>query len=111
MDIKTKPENYDEVCNIKVDVEKIKQSIEIIKNSNIDYEFRTTVIPNFVTKEDVKEIAKQIKGAKKYIIQNFNNKNDMINNDFKTNQTYKKEELEDMKKEISKLIKEVVIKN
>jgi pyruvate formate lyase activating enzyme len=111
MDIKTKFENYDEVCNVKVDIEKIKQSIQIIKDSKIDYEFRTTVIPNFITKEDIIEIAKQIKGAKKYTIQNFSNKNNMINNDFKTNSQYKKEELDDMKKGISKLITEVIIKD
>ena len=49
----------------------IKQSIDLIMNSGIDYEFRTTVCHPYHTVEDFKEIGKMIKGARKYYIQNF----------------------------------------
>ena len=39
-----------------------------------DYEFRTTVLPDLLTKEDILKIAEQIKGAKKYVLQNFRTK-------------------------------------
>lgn len=63
---------YEKATGTKVDLDKIKKSVEIIKNSGIDYEFRTTVVPGIHTKEDIVEIAKWIGGPKvKYYLQNF----------------------------------------
>lgn len=73
MDVKSplKNEKYDEGAGVKVDLEKIKKSIELVKNSGVDYEFRTTVVPLMHTKEDILQIAKDIYPAKKYFLQNF----------------------------------------
>ncbi len=72
MDIKAPlKKKYEKATGVKVDLEKIKKSIEIIKNSKIDYEFRTTVVPEIHTKKDFIEIAKDISPAKKYFLQNF----------------------------------------
>jgi len=49
---------------VKVDLEKIKESIKIIKNSGVDYEFRTTLIPAIHTKEDIIQVARDISPAK-----------------------------------------------
>lgn len=72
MDIKASREKYEKTVGVKIDLDKIKKSIEIIKNSGIDYEFRTTVVPTIHNKEDISEIAKWIGGSKvKYYLQNF----------------------------------------
>lgn len=73
MDIKNDFNNYDEITQIKVDVEKVKKSANIILNSGINYEFRTTVYPKYVNTENVLEIAKYLKeiGAKKYVLQKY----------------------------------------
>ena len=44
MDIKNDLEDYEVVTKCKVNIKSIKESIEILKNSNIDYEFRTTTM-------------------------------------------------------------------
>jgi pyruvate formate lyase activating enzyme len=62
---------YEKAVGGKVDLNKIKKSIEIIKNSGIDYEMRTTVVPGTHTKEDILQIAKDISPAKRYYLQNF----------------------------------------
>jgi pyruvate formate lyase activating enzyme len=61
---------YDKVAGVEVNLGDIKKSIEILKNSGIDYEFRTTVEPG-VYAEDILEIAKEIGPAKRYYLQNF----------------------------------------
>lgn len=66
---------YDKITGIKVDIKKIKKSIEIIKNSKIDYEFRTTIIPTLLRKEDIIQITKKISPAKRYFLQNFRPEN------------------------------------
>jgi len=51
---------------------KIKKSVELLKNSGIDFEFRTTVVPTVLEKKDILKIAKWIEGTKvKYYLQNF----------------------------------------
>lgn len=73
MDVKAPlvSQKYYRAVGVKIDLKKIKESIQIIKNSNIDYEFRTTIVPSIHTKEDILEIAKEISPAKKYFLQNF----------------------------------------
>ncbi len=68
---KVKNQNYDRAAGVRVDLDKIKKSIEVIKNSGVNYEFRTTVVPGIHTKKDILEIAKWLSGAKKYYLQNF----------------------------------------
>lgn len=74
MDIKTSLKNYEKIVG-KVDTEKIKQSIEIIKNSGVDYEFRTTFAPN-ITFEDVEDFAKMLRGVKRFVLQTYNPQNE-----------------------------------
>jgi len=72
MDIKNSFPKYSvTVGRDNVDIDKIKASIEIIKKSGIDYEFRTTAIREYLDLDDFKEIAKTLKGSKAYFIQNF----------------------------------------
>jgi pyruvate formate lyase activating enzyme len=71
MDLKAPKEKYNNVSGVKVDIKKIQKSIDILKKGEVDYEFRTTVIPGFHQKEDLLEMAKWISGAKKYYLQNF----------------------------------------
>jgi len=68
MDIKLPKERYSELF---LNVDKIQKSIDILKQEKIDYEFRTTVVPDIVKKEDILNIAKWINGSPKYYLQNF----------------------------------------
>lgn len=82
MDIKAPFSKYAKAIGVKVDIKKIQISIDIIKNSNIDYEFRTTIVPEIHKIEDIKKIAKQIAPAKKFFIQNFRNDKDLLSPHF-----------------------------
>jgi pyruvate formate lyase activating enzyme len=52
-------------------LEKVKESIRILIDSTIEYEFRTTVVSPFLNEEDIKQICYSLKGCKKYVLQNF----------------------------------------
>lgn len=72
MDIKNSLAEYPKTVGIDgFDVSVIEQSIDIIKLSGIDHEFRTTVAKGLHTEESVKELAKLIKDEKKYFLQCF----------------------------------------
>lgn len=90
---------YSGATGVNVDLDRIRESVEIIKNSGINYEFRTTVVPGIHTKEDIMQIAKDIQPAKKYYLQNFRaDKN--LNPTFKKIRPYSKDWMDDVKKEI-----------
>lgn len=80
MDIKNSPEFYSvTVGKDDVDFEKIKQSIDfLINETNIEYEFRTTVVAEFHNEEAFDGIGKLIKGAKNYYLQGFVDSGDLI---------------------------------
>lgn len=71
MDIKNSLQNYEKTVCSKVDLDRIKMSVELIKNSTVDYDFRTTVVPGIHTEKDFKEIANWIGGARRYFLQKF----------------------------------------
>ncbi len=76
IDIKAPKGKYSKVIGIsKVSVfyllEKIERTINLTKKSDIDYEFKTTVVPQILSKKDVLEIIKWLKPAKKFVIQKF----------------------------------------
>lgn len=80
MDIKNSLDKYcltTGVSNIKID--NILRSIELIKESGIDYEFRTTLVKEFHNVNDIKEISKLLKGAKKYFLQKYVSNDNCIN--------------------------------
>jgi pyruvate formate lyase activating enzyme len=52
-------------------LENVKQSIQILMESEIDYEFRTTVVPSIHTLEDIKKVCRSLKGCRKYVLQKF----------------------------------------
>ena len=55
MDIKAPKNKYEKLTKVKVDITKIEESIKILQNSKIDYEFRTTFVPGLLTKNDIIE--------------------------------------------------------
>ncbi|MDR2435707.1 MAG: anaerobic ribonucleoside-triphosphate reductase activating protein [Puniceicoccales bacterium] len=71
MDVKHDFAKYDLACGTRAPVEDIAKTIDFIKTCGIDYEFRTTVVPGIHSGGDIVNIARNISGAKKFVIQEF----------------------------------------
>ena len=72
MDIKNSEEKYAETVGVTNPLmDKIKESISLIMNCGIDYEFRTTLVSEYHTKESIEKMGELIKGAKKLFLQKF----------------------------------------
>lgn len=94
MDIKNDLDNYDIISGLKkIDTSRIKTSIEIIKNSNISHEFRTTIIKGVHTIDNIEKIISLV-GSSKYFIQNFKMSEMVID---KSLESFSREELINMK--------------
>ena len=78
MDIKNSPQKYAATCG-DVDVwESVQQSVQLLEESSIDHEFRTTVLHPFHTAEDMTAIGQWLRGTSKYFIQQFVDSGDLI---------------------------------
>jgi pyruvate formate lyase activating enzyme len=110
MDIKSDPENYQKTANSKVDVERIKLSVDLIRNSGIDYEFRTTAVPSLHEEKDFLEIGEWLKGSKKYVLQAFEDKGKILDPRLKKKIKGKKMDLEKIAKKLKKYFEKIEIR-
>lgn len=79
MDLKNCREKYAETVGLtSCDLHKIEESVEFLKSDAVDYEFRTTVVKEFHTVDDIRAAAKWIKGAKRYFLQGFVDSGNLI---------------------------------
>ncbi len=74
MDVKAPPEKYDIATGVKVSLEDIKKSINLLKEGKVNFEFRTTLVPNILTEDDILKIVEWIKPASQYFLQRFRGK-------------------------------------
>lgn len=79
MDIKNSPASYARTAGTSEDIlPKVKQSVAFLLAGHVEYEFRTTVVKGFHTKEDFATIGEWIQGARRYFLQNFVDSGDLI---------------------------------
>ena len=71
MDIKSGCSSYTSCCGCDIPMDSILESIDVLKEHRTPYEFRTTVVSELHTKEDMLEIGNMIQGASKYFLQRF----------------------------------------
>jgi len=109
MDIKAPLEKYKDVVRVNLNIDDIKESISLIMSSSIDYEFRTTICKKLLDKDDIIRIAKQIKGAKLYVLQKFV-KSKTLDPFFDDEIPYSDEELLELKKEIERYVNKCAIR-
>ena len=75
-------EKYEVTSGSATAAEKAFESIEYIMSSGIPYEFRTTVVKELHTSDDILSIAKSIEGADKYFLQAFEDSDEVIESGF-----------------------------
>ncbi|MBQ7035764.1 MAG: anaerobic ribonucleoside-triphosphate reductase activating protein [Clostridia bacterium] len=72
MDVKNAPARYGETVGfLKLDLAAIQKSIDYLLTDAVDYEFRTTVVEQYHSAEEIRAIAEWIQGAKRYYLQQF----------------------------------------
>ena len=121
MDIKTSLSRYGEIINTfprssksgvgeDLLINEVKKSKEIIQNSGLPYEFRTTAVKGKHTKEIFEEIGEWLKGVEAYFIQNFRNKKTLAE-EYKKKEGFSEKELAEFKLLMEKYVKNCGIRN
>lgn len=109
MDIKAPLGKYADIVHVKVEEEKIKDSIKLIMQSGINYEFRTTVIKSQLSFKDFENIGRLINGAEKYYLQKFV-PSKILDKELMSEKTYSDAEFEHIKDILSDYVKDVFVR-
>jgi len=79
MDIKNSPETYAFTAGTEtLDIVSVQKSVSYLMEGHVPYEFRTTVVKHYHSKESFEEIGKWLAGTEKYFLQNFVDSGDLI---------------------------------
>jgi pyruvate formate lyase activating enzyme len=103
MDIKNCKEKYAETVGMDAEsfsIENIEKSVEFLKKGTVDYEFRTTVVKELHTKEDLLALAEWIKPAKKYYLQQFQDSGHLIQEGYSAYSADEMNELRDAVRQV-----------
>ena len=85
MDIKNCEARYAETVGVKnLNFAPVKESFTYLLTSPVRYEFRTTLVEEFHTKEDIEALGKMIRGAKVLYLQEFIDNENCIAHGFRT---------------------------
>lgn len=108
MDIKHSREKYAIATGVsETDIAKIEESVELLMQSNIPYEFRTTVVKELHGKEDFRAIGAWLLGAKAYYLQSYRDNENVIKRGFSA---YSREELEGFVTLLAPFVEKVVLR-
>jgi pyruvate formate lyase activating enzyme len=106
MDVKAPLRRYGQVTRSDVVEADIVRSIEVIRKSGLPHMFRTTVVPGLVGEEDLLEIAKMLKEAKLFQVQQFSPRH-TIDRNYLQIEPYSRKEIEKMAEVLKPYFSEV----
>lgn len=79
MDIKNSKDKYEVTAGTRFfDISEVEKSSSLLLEGRIPYEFRTTLVKEYHTEEDLRSIGDWLKGADKYFLQTFQDSGDII---------------------------------
>ena len=87
----------------------ILETINLLKKSKIDYEFRCTVVPGFVDEEILPRMGDMVKGAKRFAFQQFIPE-DTLDPNYKNIKPLSNERIEHFRDIMSDYVQEVILR-
>ncbi|MCL2642818.1 MAG: anaerobic ribonucleoside-triphosphate reductase activating protein [Candidatus Bathyarchaeota archaeon] len=107
LDIKTSLEKYKQLGT--QDTTNLQKSINILKTSKNTYEFRTTLVPELVTLQDIDHIGKLTKGSKTHALQQFTPEN-TPDKHYQTLQRYAPETINEITNILNKYTEKIILR-
>lgn len=108
MDIKNSKEKYAETIGLKeYDLSNVEKSVALLLEGKVEYEFRTTIVAEYHSAQDIVAIGEWIKGAKRYFLQNFVDSGNLIGCDM---HAVSKEFMKELQIQAAKFVEKVELR-
>ncbi len=87
MDIKNSPERYQQTAGLNSEfgirnsellMEKVRRSAEILMQAKVDFEFRTTLVSELHSAEDIRAIGRWLSGDEKFYLQTYRDEGNLL---------------------------------
>lgn len=81
MDIKNSPERYAETAGVRdsgLILDKVKESAALLMRGEVDFEFRTTLVRELHSAEDIADIGRWLSGSEKFFLQTYRDEGDLL---------------------------------
>jgi anaerobic ribonucleoside-triphosphate reductase activating protein len=110
MDIKNSPDKYARTLGMNPEsfsLDPIRESVEFLKSSQIEHEFRTTVVRELHTAEDLLEIGRWLGENETYYLQQYVDSGNVIQPGYSA---YTAAEMEDLRNRVASLVPNVKLR-
>lgn len=107
MDVKSAPDHYSLAAGAYVDINAVQRSAELLMRCGIPYEFRTTMVRELHSAEDVIAMGKWLQGARRFVLQTFLDSGDLIGENL---HPFSPQEMEEMAEAMSPYVGEVAVR-
>jgi len=110
MDIKNSPDKYARTLGMNPEsfsLDPIRESVEYLKSSNVEHEFRTTVVRELHTAEDLLEIGRWLGENETYYLQQYVDSGNVIQPGYSA---YTAAEMEDLRNQVAALVPNVKLR-
>lgn len=108
MDIKGPLDKYVQIAARPVDTDAIEESIRLIK-SLPGHEFRTTIVSGQLVPEDFERVGKMVKGAKRFALQHFTAKGNLVSPQFARATSFTDDEMAQARQIMERYVTECVV--
>lgn len=79
VDIKAPREKYNLLAGVEVDYGAVAGTVALLRENQVEHEFRTTFVPGLLDKDDIVTIAEALTGCRRYVIQSFKSNVPLLN--------------------------------
>ncbi|MCF7836298.1 anaerobic ribonucleoside-triphosphate reductase activating protein [Candidatus Gracilibacteria bacterium] len=120
LDVKSSPEGYEKLVGLNQPSprlrqasisEKVQSSKNLIVQSGVPYEFRTTLVREIHDEKEFAQILEFVRGAEKYFLQNFVGKQGCLDSAFEKMHGFTNSELKKMCEEAKEFVRECGVRN
>lgn len=107
LDVKTSLEKYERLG--AKDTTAFLKIVELLKNGDVEYEFRATVVPSFIDEEDIPKIGEIVRGGRRFVFQQFV-PGDTLDKRFNTVKPYSSDVISHFAEIMKKYVREVTLR-
>jgi pyruvate formate lyase activating enzyme len=109
MDLKDTLPYRKELVGVEMDAKIIERSIELVKNAGVEYEFRSTILPDYHDLKRLREMGESINGADKWVLQAFRSAK-TLRDEFMGGPTFSDDKLAELAKYLEVYAKNVEVR-
>lgn len=110
MDIKNSKDTYGKTIGLPdYELKPVERSVELLKSCDIPYEFRTTVVREFHSLDDIIDTGSWISGSRTYVLQSFDQAGELLGDQQMS--ACSPDQMLEFKQKLSSVLKHVRIRN